>query len=94
MSIKSEALIFYPGGFGTLNELFEYATLMQTGVTDTVPIICVNRDYWKGLLDWIRQNPLRKDFLISDEADVGLLHFLDSTAEITKLIESGTKAGR
>jgi len=62
MSIKSEALIFYPGGYGTLNELFEYAVLMQTGIVDTVPIICVNKKYWQGLFDWLKNNPLKNDF--------------------------------
>jgi hypothetical protein len=87
MSIKSDALIFYPGGYGTLNELFEYAVLMQTGIVDTVPLICVNKKYWQGLFNWLEENPLQKKFFINGKKDVGLLHFADSSEEILKLIE-------
>jgi hypothetical protein len=86
MSIKSEALIFFPGGYGTLNELFEYAVLMQTDIVDTVPIICVNKAYWRGLFDWLKANPLRKDFFIHNNKDLGLLHFVDSFSEIMNLL--------
>ncbi len=78
MSIKSEALIFYPGGYGTLNELFEYLVLMQTGILDKVPIICINKKYWSGLINWLRKNPLKKDFLIHDLKDLKLLYFADN----------------
>lgn len=86
MSIKSEALIFYPGGYGTLNELFEYAVLMQTDIVDTVPIVCVNNQFWAGLFDWLRDNPLEKDFFIHDVRDLGLLHFVESFDEILSLV--------
>lgn len=89
MAIKSGALIFYPGGYGTLNELFEYAVLMQTGIVDTVPMICVNRKYWNGLLDWLRDHPLREDFFIHDLRDLKLLHVVDEVEEITTIIEQG-----
>ena len=88
MSIKSEALIFYPGGYGTLNELFEYVVLMQTGIVDTVPIICVNKKYWKGLFEWLKKNPLKKDFLIHDKKDLDLIHFVDDHNKIIKIIEN------
>ena len=88
MSIKSEALIFYPGGFGTLNELFEYAVLMETGITDKVPIICVNKKYWGGLFNWLENHPLKKDFLIHDRKDFELLHFADNFDEIIDIIEN------
>lgn len=87
MSIKSEALIFYPGGYGTLNELFEYAVLMQTKIVDTVPIICVNKNYWKGLFEWLKNNPLKKEFFIQDINDLNLIHFVDDHKEIIKIIE-------
>ncbi|MFA6461055.1 MAG: TIGR00730 family Rossman fold protein [Candidatus Woesearchaeota archaeon] len=86
MSIKSEALIFYPGGYGTLNELFEYAVLMQTGIVDKVPIICVNKKYWQGLFEWLKDNPLKEDFFIRKE-DLDLIQYADSVEEILKLIE-------
>ncbi len=85
MSIKSEALIFYPGGYGTLNELFEYAVLMQTGVVDTVPMICVNREYWKGLLKWLEDSTLEKKFM--DLKDLKLLSFVDTAEEVVEEIE-------
>ena len=87
MSIKSEVLIFYPGGYGTLNELFEYAVLMQTGIVDTVPIICINKNYWHGLFEWLKNNPLKKDFFIHDTNDLNLIHFVDDHKEIIKIIE-------
>jgi hypothetical protein len=89
MSIKSDALIFYPGGYGTLNELFEYLVLMQTGIVDTVPIICVNKRYWSGLLDWLKKNPLKNEFLIHDARDIGLIHFADDAKEILRIIRKG-----
>lgn len=88
MSIKSEALIFYPGGYGTLNELFEYAVLMQTGIVDIVPIICVNKTYWQGLFEWLKENPFKKDFFIHDINDLNLIHFVDDHNEIIKIIEN------
>ncbi|MBI4152708.1 TIGR00730 family Rossman fold protein [Candidatus Woesearchaeota archaeon] len=87
MSIKSEALIFYPGGYGTLNELFEYAVLMQTGVVDTVPIICVDKEYWQGLLKWLEDSTLKQKFL--DITDLHLLTFADTAEEIIAEIEKG-----
>src|SRR3989344_470352 len=86
MAIKSEALIFYPGGYGTLNELFEYAVLMQIGIVDTVPIICVKKDYWEGLFNWLRDNPLKEDFFVHDAKDINLLHFAENSKEISDLI--------
>lgn len=87
MSIKSEALIFYPGGYGTLNELFEYLVLIQTGITDKVPLICVNKKYWEGLFSWLKKSPLKEKFLIHSKKDIDLLYFVDDLSEIIKIIE-------
>ena len=87
MSIKSEALIFYPGGYGTLNELFDYAVHMQTGIIDIVPVICVNKKYWQGLFDWLKENPLKKDFFIDATRAMNLLHFVDDFSDIIGLLE-------
>ena len=89
MSIKSEALIFYPGGFGTLNELFEFSMLMQMGIVDNVPIICVNSKYWKGLFSWLNDKPLKQHFFLQGEDDLKLLNLVDSVQEIIELIEKG-----
>lgn len=88
MSIKSDALIFYPGGYGTLNELFEYAVLMQTKIVDTVPIICINKPYWEGLFGWLANNPLKEDFFINHAKDLDLIHFVDDHEEIIRIIEN------
>lgn len=87
MSIKSEALIFYPGGYGTLNELFEYTMLMQTNIVDKVPIICVNRKYWDGLFSWLQNNPLEHSFFGRDTKDLELISFVDSYKEIEKILD-------
>lgn len=87
MSIKSGALVFYPGGYGTLNELFEYVVLMQTGIVDTVPIICVNQTYWQGLFNWLKENPLKEDFFINDVQDLKLLHFVEDFSGVLNFLK-------
>ena len=90
MSIKSEALIFYPGGLGTLNELFEYAMLMQTGIVDRVPLICVGKKYWSGLFKWMKKEVLENDYLIHPK-DFDLITLLDREEEIIRFIETHQK---
>jgi uncharacterized protein (TIGR00730 family) len=86
LSIKSDALIFYPGGYGTLNELFEYLTLIQTGIADKVPVICVGRAYWKGLFDWLKEYPLKNDYFIADAGDIELVTLVDEGDEILAIL--------
>src|SRR3989338_3821264 len=55
----SKAFIIFPGGFGTLDELFEAMTLVQTKKIEPFPVILVGAEYWKGLIHWLKETPLR-----------------------------------
>lgn len=88
LAIKSNALIFYPGGYGTLNEFFEYVTLIQTGMTDSVPVILVDKKYWNGLFEWLRKETLARNFI--SEKHLEDLYFADTTEEILDIIEKYT----
>jgi uncharacterized protein (TIGR00730 family) len=76
----SEGFVIFPGGFGTLDELFEAMTLVQTRKIRRFPIILYNSAYWKGLLDWIVGTQLDRK-AISPE-DLNLLIVTDSVEEI------------
>lgn len=80
----AQAFIVMPGGFGTMDELFEAITLIQTGKIDRFPIILVGKDYWSPLVDWIKQKTLG-DGYISPE-DVELLHVCNEPSEVVKYI--------
>jgi uncharacterized protein (TIGR00730 family) len=86
LSIKSDALVFFPGGFGTLNELFEYIVLIQLGFIDKVPMVCVDRAYWKGMFDWLKAEPRQMRYYINEQEDLGLIQFADSADEIIEKI--------
>ncbi|MBU4001857.1 MAG: LOG family protein, partial [Proteobacteria bacterium] len=73
-----------PGGFGTMDELFEVMTLIQTRRIKPFPIILVGSDYWKGLIDWIKST-LLEDKHISP-ADLDIIQIMDEPAEIVKFI--------
>jgi uncharacterized protein (TIGR00730 family) len=81
----AEAFVIFPGGFGTMDELFEALTLIQTGKVRDFPVILVGTEYWRGLLDWIR-GTLLAEGKVSPE-DVELLLVTDSPAEVVRAIE-------
>ena len=84
----SEGFVIFPGGFGTLDELFEAVVLIQTGKVSHFPVVLVGSAHWHDLLDWIGGELLR-DGLISP-ADVELVHLTDDPAEAVDLVCSST----
>jgi len=85
MFVKAaEGFVIFPGGFGTLDELFEAMTLIQTGKILDFPVVLVDEEYWRGLLDWIR-DPLLAEGMISPE-DWDNLHVTDDPEEAVRLV--------
>ena len=66
----SIAFVILPGGFGTLDELFEATTLIQTRKIKPFPVILVGKDYWKGLLDWMSNTVLREKMIGAEDLDI------------------------
>ncbi|MEO5644219.1 MAG: TIGR00730 family Rossman fold protein [Bacteroidia bacterium] len=81
----SQGFIAMPGGFGTLDELFESLTLVQTSKIANFPVILVGTEYWSGLLDWIRQTMLEREHNIN-ESDLNLFHLVDTADDAVKII--------
>ncbi|MCB9359216.1 TIGR00730 family Rossman fold protein [Candidatus Woesearchaeota archaeon] len=87
LAIKSEALIFYPGGFGTLNELYEYIVLIETGMVDEVPLVLVDSKFWNGMIDWLEESPLKRHLITHMKKDMKLLTVADKVEDIVKAID-------
>ncbi|MBX2903425.1 MAG: TIGR00730 family Rossman fold protein [Chitinophagales bacterium] len=83
----AQAVVYMPGGFGTMDELFEVLTLVQTKKIQHIPMIFFGTDYWKGLLEWIEKTMLHTAHNIS-EKDLKLFHITDDTSEVVRIIES------
>jgi hypothetical protein len=83
----SQGFVVMPGGFGTLDELFEAMTLIQTHKIGKFPIILVGSDFWKGLIEWIKSTLLEANNNIS-EKDLDLIHLVDSSEEVIKILDS------
>ena len=82
----SQAFVAFPGGFGTLDELFETLTLVQTGHMRPVPIVLVGKDYWKGMVKWIKKTMLL-DGKVS-EGDLDLFKVVDTAEDAVEYIIS------
>ncbi|MCB1937019.1 MAG: TIGR00730 family Rossman fold protein [Nitrosomonas sp.] len=78
------AYVVMPGGFGTLDELMEALTLVQTGKTRKMPIILVCSDFWDGLIDWFRKTLVTENFISPDDMD--LIQIIDEPAEVVNAI--------
>ncbi|HET8754070.1 MAG TPA: TIGR00730 family Rossman fold protein [Salinimicrobium sp.] len=82
----SQGFVVMPGGFGTLDELFEAITLIQTHKVDKFPIILVGREFWGGLVDWI-QKTLLDSFQNISAGDIDLVHVVDTEDEVIEILD-------
>jgi len=83
----SQAFIMMPGGFGTMDEFFEVLTLIQTGKMLQVPLILVGKEYWSGLLQWVKEVMMDKENNISPK-DFELVKLADNADEVAKHVLS------
>ena len=86
LSFASEVYIFFPGGFGTLDEFFEMVTLVQTKKIEPIPIILVGKSYWQPLLGWIEESLYKKNKTVSKES-MEIYHLVNSVEEAFPLIK-------
>lgn len=86
MFIKyAQAYIIMPGGFGTLDELFESMTLIQTQRIKPFPVILMGSDYWSGLVEWIKSQLLGKKMISEENLDI--FHVMDDPGDVIKFLQ-------
>jgi hypothetical protein len=86
MFAASRAYVFFPGGFGTLDNFFELLTLIQTEKMNKIPVLLVGKDYWSQLLDFI-ENDLLKKFKTISPRDVKICQLVDNIDQAYKIIK-------
>lgn len=90
LSFASEVYVYFPGGFGTLDELFELITLIQTRKITKIPVVLYGKEFWTPMLDFMK-NQLVKEYKTIDPEDLDLMHLVDSVDEayayITKNVD-------
>ena len=84
----ASAWVIFPGGYGTLDELFEVLTLIQTGKARRFPVVLVGTDHWRGLLDWLHAEALAERRIAA--ADLDLIHLCDEPAEAVELVRAAS----
>lgn len=85
LTFASEAYVYFPGGFGTLDEFFEIVTLIQTKKIDPLPIVLIGSEYWNPLIDWFEKE-LVKHHKTIDKEDLAIFKVFDSVEEAAKFI--------
>jgi uncharacterized protein (TIGR00730 family) len=86
----ASAFVVVPGGLGTLDELFEALTLIQTGKISHFPVILYGSDYWRGLVDWIQGSVLARANI--SPGDLSLLQFADEPGEVCRIVGAAAAA--
>jgi uncharacterized protein (TIGR00730 family) len=86
----SNAFVIFPGGFGTLDELFEALTLIQTRKIKNFPVILFGTEFWAGMLEWLQNTILKNRYISAQDRD--LLHVTDSPAEVVDIIHRSMDA--
>jgi uncharacterized protein (TIGR00730 family) len=82
----SQGFVVMPGGFGTLDELFEAITLIQTHKIETFPIILVGKEFWGGLFDWVKTTLLDAGNI--SPKDLDLMHLVDTSDEVIDILNA------
>jgi hypothetical protein len=84
----AQGFVVLPGGMGTLDELFEAVTLVQTRKVTSFPIVCLGTHYWGGLIDWLRESVAGRGNI--SPADIDLLQVTDDPVEAVRLVTAQT----
>ena len=86
------AFVFLPGGFGTLDELFECLTLKQTGKSRDTPVILVGSSYWSGLISWLESEVIKEGLIAAK--DLKLFYVVDTAEDVCRLVREGWERRR
>ena len=81
----AKAFVIFPGGYGTLDELFESLTLIQTQRMERFPVILYDAEYWVGLVDWLKKSVLKSGNI--DAKDLGIFQIVDSPQDVVKAVK-------
>ena len=87
LSASAQAYIFFPGGFGTMDEVTELVEMIQTKKMQRVPIILVGKEYWNGYLAWVEAAMLAGDHPFIDTEDLHIMHVVDSAGEAFAIVK-------
>jgi uncharacterized protein (TIGR00730 family) len=86
----SEGFVVFPGGFGTMDELFEALTLIQTGKTDEFPLVLYGSEFWTDLLGWLRTRLVGEGMI--DDVDLDLVTFADTPEDVCRVFREHRRA--
>ena len=90
LTYAAEAYVYFPGGFGTLDEFFELITLIQTNKIRRVPIVLVGKEFWQPLLDYMEKVVYEENGNI-DEKDMKIYQLVDNAKDAFKIIQDSVK---
>lgn len=85
LAASAQAYVFFPGGYGTLDELFEILTLIQTGKSEPVPVVLVGKEFWEPLWAWIEKS-MYGELDAIDREDLGIVQIVDTAPEAYALV--------
>lgn len=90
LAASAQAYVYFPGGYGTLDELFEILTLIQTAKSEAVPVVLVGKEYWEGLVDWINDT-MYGSFDAIDREDMHIFHLVDTAEEAYEIVKKSNE---
>lgn len=90
LAASAQAYVFFPGGFGTLDEFFEMLILIQTGKAQKVPMVCVGRDFWEPFMEYLDKVVVKK-YKLAHPEDTKLYTVVDSAEEAFAIVESSSE---
>jgi uncharacterized protein (TIGR00730 family) len=90
LAASAQAYVFFPGGFGTLDELFEILTLIQTGKSEKIPVVLVGKEYWEPLKGWLKES-VYGTYDAIDRIDLDLLRIVDTAEEAFAIVSKSSE---